>query len=310
VRDEDDEHREAAEEVEANVARRGRWHSIFPRRRRRAAASRPAHLLEQSMTIVDWAALKTTDFPSRAGEPTLAVLPLGATEQHGPHLPLGTDSSILAGVLDGLRGRALAEGHVLLLPLLPVGLSPEHRGYPGTLTVEAEHLLGLWCGIARSVAAAGVRRLLFLNSHGGNSALADVAAFRIRDELGMVAATLTTHRLGAPAGMLSSNETRYGIHGGQAETALMRALEPGAAASEAAAFASKEATHATPLTGYTAGAVRVAWRAEDLNPAGTVGDAAAATASDGERLLAFYVDRICVALGEVLRLPLPTAVSR
>ena len=258
------------------------------------------------MTIVDWAALKTTDFPSRTEEPTLAVLPLGAVEQHGPHLPLGTDSAILAAILDALLGRELAGGRALLLPLLPVGLSPEHKGFAGTLTVEAETLLALWCDLARSVARAGVRRILFLNSHGGNGALADVAAFRLRDEVGMVAAALTTHRFGAPEGMLDADERRYGIHGGCAETALMRAIAPAQVAA-AASFASRERDLTTRWTAYTGGAARLAWRAEDLNPEGTVGDASVATAEDGERLLAYLTECVVEVMEELLALPLPAA---
>ncbi|MFP4125947.1 MAG: creatininase family protein [Alphaproteobacteria bacterium] len=257
------------------------------------------------MTVVDWAALKTTDFPLRTDERVLAVLPLGAVEQHGPHLPLGTDSTILAGLLEVLRGRALAGGRALLLPLMPVGSSPEHKGFAGTLTVEAETLLALWCDVARSAIRAGVRRLLFLNSHGGNGALADIAALRLRDEAGVVAAALTTHRFGAPDGMLDEAERRYGIHGGHAETALMRALAPAQVADVPGSFASRERDLATRWTGYTGGAARLAWRAEDLNPAGVVGDAAKASAADGAALLDFLAARIVEVMEELLALPLP-----
>ena len=257
------------------------------------------------MTIVDWAALKTTDFPSRTDERVLAVLPLGAVEQHGPHLPLGTDSTILAGLLQALRGRTLSGGRALLLPLMPVGLSPEHKGFAGTLTVEPETLLALWCDVARSAIRAGVHRLLFLNSHGGNGALADVAAFRLRDEAGVVAAALTTHRFGAPPGMLDEAERRYGVHGGQVETALMRALAPEQVGAAPGNFASRERELATRWTGYTGGPARLAWRAEDLNPAGPVGDAAKATAADGEALLDFLAARTVEVMEELLALPLP-----
>jgi len=263
------------------------------------------------MSIVDWAALKTTDFPSRTDERSLAVLPLGATEQHGPHLPLGTDTHILEGILDELRRRQLRGGRALLLPLVPIGLSPEHHAFPGTLTVGAETLLALWCDLVRSAARAGVRRVLLLTSHGGNSALAEVAAFRLRDELGLLTATLTTHRLGAPEGMLSGVEARYGIHGGQAETAMMRVLRPQLVAEAPATFTSRDHELATASIAYTGGPARVAWRAEDLNPAGAIGDAASATAADGRALLDHLVGRIVEAIEDLLAWPLPVEdVSR
>jgi creatinine amidohydrolase len=262
------------------------------------------------MTIVDWAALKATDFPSRIDERTLAVLPVGAVEQHGPHLPVGTDSTILAGLLDALRGRELTAGNAVLLPLLPVGSSVEHKAFAGTLTVEAETLLALWCDVARSAARAGVRRLLFLNSHGGNSALCDVAAFRLRDELGLLAAALTTHRLGAPEGLLTAEEQRYGIHGGHAETALVQAIAPAQVATAPPPFDSSDRRLASPRTAFSGGVARVAWHAEDLNPAGTVGDASKADPESGRDLMTFLADRTVAVMEDLLTWPLPDAVSR
>lgn len=258
------------------------------------------------MSIVDWAALKTTELPSHVDEHTLAVLPIGAIEQHGPHLPLATDTLILQGLLEALRRRRLGTGRALLLPLLPVGHSPEHHGFAGTLSLGAETLLALWGEVGRTVADAGVRRLLFLNSHGGNSALAQVAAMRLRDEAGLLAAVLTTHSLGAPDGMLDADEARFGIHAGHAETALVQALAPELVDRDAArVFASRERDLAGPLAAFTGRIVRIAWRAEDLSEAGALGDATAATPDDGRRLLAFLTDRVVEAFEAMIAWPLP-----
>ncbi len=258
------------------------------------------------MSIVDWASHKTTDMTSQYDEQTLAILPIGAVEQHGPHLPLGTDSLILEALLERLRGRSLARGRALLLPLLPVGFSPEHRAFAGTLTISAEPLLAVWCDIGRSVAASGVRRLLFLNSHGGNGALAQIAAMRLRDEAAVAAAVLTTHRLGAPEGFATADEQRYGVHAGRLETALVRAIAPDLV-DEAAVqdFAPREKDLATPAASYTGGIARQAWRIEDLHPSGAVGDAAAARPGDGEALMEHLVAGTLDVIDGLLALPLP-----
>lgn len=258
------------------------------------------------MSIVDWAALKTTDIGSRIDEQTLVILPIGAVEQHGPHLPLGTDSLILEGLLARLRGRTLERGRALVMPLVPVGYSPEHRSFPGTLTVAAETLIALWLDLARAAAAHGARRFVLLNSHGGNSAPAQVAIMRMRDELELAAALLTTHRLGTPAGMVEATEARYGIHAGHTETALTLAIAGELVDMTAARdFHSRERDLATPRVSYTGAVVRQAWRSEELHPSGAVGNAAAATATDGARLLDHLCETTLAALDDLLAMPLP-----
>ncbi|MFW5698629.1 MAG: creatininase family protein, partial [Planctomycetota bacterium] len=178
------------------------------------------------MAVLDWTELGTNDFPSLDRQRTLAVLPLGAVEQHGPHLPTGTDSHILAALLARLRGARLRGGTALLLPQQPVGLSTEHTNFPGTLTIGAETLLAAWVDLGACVARAGIDRLVLLTSHGGNGALAELAALRLRERFGLVAVSLVTHRLGVPEGMVDPLEQRFGVHAGQIETALMQAIAP------------------------------------------------------------------------------------
>src|SRR6476660_5847652 len=97
------------------------------------------------------------------GDPTIVILPVAATEQHGSHLPTGTDSFILAGILAALSQRHEAT-QAVALPLQPIGWSPEHGNLPGTLSLDAEFLVAGWVALGASVASAGLKRLLILNS--------------------------------------------------------------------------------------------------------------------------------------------------
>lgn len=260
------------------------------------------------MTIMAWAEMKTTDFGSLARERTVAVLPIAAVEQHGPHLPTGTDAQILEAIVDRLRARTLENGVALLLPLVAVGASSEHLGFPGTLSVGAETLLGYWCDLGRSVARGGIRRLLILNSHGGNSALAEVAALRLRAETGMLVATVTTHRLGVPPGLVTDEEQRFGIHAGAIETALMQLVQPALVDHSAVAtFDSRERSLVRdhPRLGATGGHARLAWLIEDLHGSGAVGDAALATPAMGEAILEHLLAEIQRVLDDLLALDPP-----
>ncbi|MEA2741496.1 MAG: creatinine amidohydrolase, partial [Acetobacteraceae bacterium] len=156
----------------------------------------------------------------------VAVLPVAAVEQHGPHLPVSVDATINAGIL----ARALAllpEGAtVLALPMQVVGLSVEHVRFPGTLTLSAETLIAVLTEIGRSVDRAGVRRLVILNTHGGQPQVVDIVCRRLRAS-DMFAVNCMASRLGLPPDIvLSPDEQRHGIHGGLVETSLMLHLRP------------------------------------------------------------------------------------
>ena len=118
-----------------------------------------------------WAQWSTRDFSLAQAEgrmaQTIAVLPVAATEQHGPHLPLDVDRALVDGVVAAALPHLGADLPALFLPTQAVGLSPEHAAFAGTLTLKAETLIRLWTDIGESVAAAGVRKLVLLNAHGG-----------------------------------------------------------------------------------------------------------------------------------------------
>lgn len=235
-------------------------------------------------TASNWMEWTTADFsPERMAE-TIAVLPIAAVEQHGPHLPLGTDTFIMEGYLARARGLLADGARVLFLPVQAIGLSDEHGAFPGTLTTSAETLIRLVREIGGSVARAGIRKLLVVNSHGGNSSVIDIASRQLRTELGLVVVTTSWSRLGYPAGLFAEAEIRHGIHGGEIETSLMLAFRPDLVRmAEARNFVSRAATMESEFAVLRADRpAGFAWMSQDLHPSGAMGDARTASAAKGE----------------------------
>ena len=228
-----------------------------------------------------WAEMSWRDFSGADMSKVVAVLPVAAIEQHGPHLPVGVDAFINEGYLKRAVARLPADLPVLFLPLQQIGKSDEHVEFPGTLTQSMDTLTRAWTEIGESVARSGCRKLIFMNSHGGNSAVIDVVARELRLRRRMLAVHASWRRLGYPDGLFSARERAHGIHGGDEETSLMLAFRPDAVRmAEARDFVSAAASmerefkqlRATQPIGF-------GWMASDLNELGVVGDAAAATAA-------------------------------
>ncbi|MGB8901869.1 MAG: creatininase family protein [Methylocella sp.] len=231
-----------------------------------------------------WAEMTWTDFKAADMARTIAVLPLAATEQHGPHLPLGTDTFIMEGAIAKVVERLPDELAVLFLPVQNCGLSIEHTDFPGTLSLPAELLIPAWTKLCECVHRTGCRKLVLLNSHGGNSAALDVIAHDLRARLGMLVVMASWHRFGAPDELFSAHEQAHGIHAGEIETSLMLHFRPDLVRMEEAAdFASQSVAmerefnwlRASRPTGF-------GWMSQDLCASGAMGNAAAATARIGE----------------------------
>ena len=252
------------------------------------------------MSWRNWEDLTTTDFTDAAIRGAVAVLPVAATEQHGPHLPLGTDAILTDGVLEAALAR-LPEGvEALRLPTQRIGLSPEHASFPGTLTFDAETVIAHWTAIGRSVARAGVGRLILLNGHGGQTAPVDIVAMRLRAECGLTVVRATYFALLEDDPAIDRRERRFGWHGGLIETSLMLAIRPDLVRVDRLSdfrSAAEGVTERHRVLGVE-GDAGMGWMAEDLNPAGATGNAAAATAEIGRRLLDGVAGRLAGLIAE------------
>src|SRR6516225_6442117 len=149
-------------------------------------------------TAIHWPEIYTAEAIS-----WIAVLPLAATEQHGPHLPLGTDVMIAQAYLSRVQELLPAALPATFLPIETVGISTEHIDYPGTLTLAPQAALKRWMAIGESVARAGVRKLVIVTSHGGNSAAMTIVAQELRAHHGLFVVTTSWSRFGAPQGLFS-----------------------------------------------------------------------------------------------------------
>ncbi len=226
----------------------------------------------------DWDEFRRTEFADGRIGNTIAILPTAAIEQHGPHLPVGTDAMIGGGMLSEVETILPSDLDVRILPIQSVGKSNEHLWSRGTLTLSAETALRAWTEIGLSVARSGVRKLVIANSHGGNFDLVSIVARELRVQAGMYVVKCQWGSFGHPPGLYSDHERSIGIHGGDVETSLMLHFRPDLVDMEAAAdFSSTADDDPVPPVGP----ISYGWVASDLNPSGTVGNAAAATAEKG-----------------------------
>jgi creatinine amidohydrolase len=257
-----------------------------------------------------WAELRTTEFAQLDLARTIAVLPVAATEQHGPHLPLNVDTVLVEGVVQACLPHLHAQLPVLFLPTQAVGLSPEHQAFAGTLTHSAQTTLDIWTQIGESVARSGVKKLVLLNSHGGQVGLMDVVGRDLRARLHMLVYSVSWFNLplGAAAKAFSADEHRFGIHAGDIETSMMLALRPDLVDMRAAQnFASTSQTRAQQFEILGNGqSAKLAWQTQDYNPHGAVGNAAAATAEKGHALLDAAGRALAQLLAEIDQLPADT----
>ena len=253
-----------------------------------------------------WNELTSLEFAKLDPDSTVAILPLASTEQHGPHLPIATDVAIANGMLGLVRELLPADDNVFVLPTQEIGKANEHVFGPGTLSLPAELLIQMWTAVGQKVAEAGVRKLIMVNSHGGNLDLMSIVAREMRVRFGMVVVATQWSRFGSPEGLFSAHELAFGIHGGDVETSAMLYFRPDLVQMDKAQnFVSKaewmktQSKYLQPLPPHA-----LAWVAHDLNPHGVVGNAANAGADKGEAYCRHVAHGFVELIGDVVRYPL------
>ena len=258
-----------------------------------------------------WSQLTTRDFAALDVAATVAVLPLGATEQHGPHLPLGVDTVLADGIVAASLPRLPADLPVLFLPTQQIGLSPEHARFAGTLTLSAETVIRMWKEIGAGVARAGVKKLVLFNAHGGHVGAMDIVARELRAEHGLIVYSVSWFNLplGDAGAQFGAGEHRFGVHAGDIETSMMLALAAQQVRmAEAKNFRSTSEQRAADYAILGNGkSAKLGWAMEDYNPQGAAGNAAAATAARGQAVVDAAAEQLALLLAEVSRLPLDTA---
>lgn len=266
-----------------------------------------------------WADLISRDFAQLAAAPNIAdvvaVLPVAAIEQHGPHLPVSVDASLVDGVIAASLPHLPADLPVLFLPTQQVGKSNEHIRFPGTLTLSAETLIRVWMELGACVARTGIRKLVLFNSHGGQISVMDIVARDLRSahDLVVFSTNWFTLPLGdAVNGLFTADEHRFGIHAGDMETSMMLALRPQFVdMTQVRDFKSTSQDRAAsyPILGNGTSA-KLGWQMQDYNTMGAAGNATLATAEKGRAVIDAAGLQLALLLQEVSRLPLSTLVDK
>lgn len=248
-----------------------------------------------------WQDMTTRDFADPSAAEWIAVLPIAAIEQHGPHLPLSTDTVIAEGLVKRCVAALPADLPAIFLPVQAIGNSDEHLDHVGTLTLSWELAVKAWTRIGEGVHRAGLRKLVIVTSHGGNVQAMDLVTRELRLAFGMLAVATSWNRMGLPEGLISQQERSFGIHGGEVETAMMLALAPDLVRKDQAQnFHSAQHDLANTYQHLRAyGPSQFGWKAADLNPQGAVGNAASARAETGNRILDFQAAGFLTLLREI-----------
>jgi creatinine amidohydrolase len=244
--------------------------------------------------------LRAPELSSALTKDSIIVLPLGAIEQHGPHLPLSTDFVVADAAAGAAVHKVGADVDAWLLPTLPYTKSNEHAWSPGTMWLSANTLMSVLDDIGRSIASTSARRVLFINGHGGNSALVQVMNRELRLKYGLQTFLAHPHIPADQGGTSAASELGMGIHGGLDETSVMLHLKPELVDMSLAVRRVPEALAKNEHVRF-GGKVAFGWLSNDFFPDGHIGDPTGATAEIGERMFNSAVEDLCGALQEISR---------
>lgn len=226
--------------------------------------------------------LTTGEIAALPKEDALIVLPIGAVEQHGPHLPVYTDTLLGEAFMAAAFANLPKDAPIWLLPSIGYGKSTEHAEYPGTITLSARTLMSVLEDVAASLARSGFKKLLLFNTHGGNADLLGMMAREIRISTGMAVFRLDPGAVGYADEFADDEEKACGIHGGDVETSLVMAVCPDWTRPE---LALREMPRFPRTAALSLRAKSFAWTTKDISASGIAGDATKASAARGEAML-------------------------
>jgi creatinine amidohydrolase len=251
--------------------------------------------------------LTSTDVEALPKSDAAVILPVASLEQHGPHLPIVSDTLIGQALLGRALERAPRDARLWVLPPLVYGKSNEHRAFPGTFTLSASTLAAVILEIADGVARSGFRRLVLLNSHGGNPGVLSHVARDVREQTGLIVFPLTVFLMGLPDEEHDDDEARWGTHAGEWETSLLLHLAPElvrADRTESLGQIPKMADGVEHLT--LRGPVTFAWLSQDVSATGVMGDPRKSKPERGAGTADLIVAKLADVLCEMATFEMPT----
>ena len=253
-----------------------------------------------------WQNLTSYDFSNLESEKFVAVLPVAAIEQHGPHLPVSVDASIIDGIINLLSEKLSEDSKLIFLPTQKIGKSNEHLSYPGTLSLSSETLTAILMEIGNCVNSIGIKKLVLFNSHGGNISVLDIVARELRVRNEMLVFNLNWFGLGMPKDVYSKDELKYGIHAGDIETSVMLALDSKNVRMERAKnFISKNIQIEKNFKNIGISSnVKFGWQSQDLNSSGACGNAKISSIEKGKVTLDFVCKRLIEVFKEIEDVPI------
>ena len=239
---------------------------------------------------------QTFEIPADA----VALIPLAAVEAHGPHLPLGTDGIIAEGIIDHAASLDRSAHAVYRLPTLWLGASDEHADRRGTLSLDSEQIIGQIVAIGEGLARCGIRKTVLFNAHGGNVALASIAALKLRTRFSMLAASIHWLDFGLPPDLTAPAAVTEDVHGGWIETSILLHL-----ASHLVAKEQPPAARAIPPSPglFPSGNIQWGWKTSDLAPDGYIGRPDLATSALGKALTVYAAERLVQTLHNLAKAP-------
>lgn len=253
-----------------------------------------------------WVDFTSAELAQLSGQSTVAVMPLAAIEQHGPHLPLGVDLFLVEAFIDAALKLSQSSDPWVVMPSLQIGHSVEHLDFPGTLNLSPDLAMAQCMTMAKAVSSVGISKLLLFNAHGGNVGLMDVVGREIRKETGLQVFHSNWYDLADATfmeGLFGREELRFGIHAGDTETSLMLAIRPELVLTDQLIHHPSTSEHKAkhfPILG-NGRSVKQSWMTTDYSSTGAMGNASLATVEKGRLVLDHVGHRLMELVREISR---------